>query len=252
MDHAEVESLLGAYALDAVSPEESAEIEAHLPTCPRCQAEVAAHREVAGFLGDGRAEAPAGIWDKIAAELGEGQPVGDLDSARLLRQIRSDSTRSKRRRVLVPVGLVAAAVAALFAIESTQLSHLNGEVRQYQAIAQHGGIAPAVAAVLLGPHRTITLTSANSADTARIAVAPNGQAYWLSSSLKPVSAGKTYQLWALSKGRIVSIALLGPDPRLYSAFRIQATMSQMMVTVEPTGGTVSPTTRVLVGGVVAA
>lgn len=248
MDHPEIESLLGAYALDAVSSGEAAEIEAHLVTCPRCRAEVAAHREVAALLGGSGSEAPAGIWDKIAAELGEGQLGADLDASRLLRQIRSGRAARTRRRFYVPVGLVAAAVAALFAIESAQLSHLNNEVHQYQSIAQRGGIAPAVAAVLLGDHTTITLASSHGHGVAKIAIAPNGQAYWLSSTLSTLNSGRTYQLWALSRGRVVSIGLLGSDPHSYSAFRIQKTMSQVMVTIEPSGGTVTPTTPVILSG----
>jgi anti-sigma-K factor RskA len=102
--------------------------------------------------------------------------------------------------------------------------------------------------VLLGEHRTITLTSAASANTAKIAVAPDGQAYWVSSSVRSLGAGRTYQLWALSNGRVVSVGLLGANPHLYSAFRIQTTMSQAMVTVEPSGGTAAPTTPVLLRG----
>lgn len=248
MDHIEIELLLGAYALDAVSLEEAAEITAHLPTCPRCQVQVAAHREVAARLGGGDAEAPAGIWDKIAAELGDGPQTSDLDAARLLRQIRSGREVQRRRRVLLPIGLVATAAAALFAIVSTQLSHLNNEVHQYQAIAQRGGIAPAVAAVLLGEHRTITLASAHSVGVAKIVVAPNGQAHWVSSTLESVGVGHTYQLWTLSRGRVVSIGLLGSNPHLYSAFRIQKSMSQVMVTIEPSGGSATPTTPVVLSG----
>lgn len=58
IDHLELESLLGAYVLDAVSPDEAAEIEQHLDNCPRCKAEVAAHREVVSLLAGGGGEAP--------------------------------------------------------------------------------------------------------------------------------------------------------------------------------------------------
>ena len=58
MTHAEIAELLGAYALDAVSPDEAAEIEEHLAECPRCRAEVSAHREVAGVLGNLSGTAP--------------------------------------------------------------------------------------------------------------------------------------------------------------------------------------------------
>jgi anti-sigma factor RsiW len=72
MTHAELSELLGAYALDAVSPEEATEIEEHLAECPRCRAELTAHREVAGVLGNFGGTAPAGLWDRIADELAIG------------------------------------------------------------------------------------------------------------------------------------------------------------------------------------
>ncbi|MGA2209666.1 MAG: anti-sigma factor [Acidimicrobiales bacterium] len=80
MNHAEITELLGAYALDAVSPEEAAEIEEHLAECPRCRAEVAAHREVAGVLGNLGGSAPAGLWARIADELAIGT-AGPLEPA---------------------------------------------------------------------------------------------------------------------------------------------------------------------------
>jgi anti-sigma factor RsiW len=86
MTHAEITELLGAYALDAVSPEESLEIEQHLAECPRCRAELAAHLEVAGVLGNLGGTAPAGLWDRIADELALGS---DLSSAEASRDPRS-------------------------------------------------------------------------------------------------------------------------------------------------------------------
>lgn len=53
-----VHSLIGAYALDAVTAEERAEFEAHLPDCPDCAAEVSELMEAAGALG-ATAAAPA-------------------------------------------------------------------------------------------------------------------------------------------------------------------------------------------------
>ena len=70
----EFTDLLGAYALDAVDAEERAAIERHLVDCPRCRAEVAEHREVASYLAHSGGDAPAGVWDKIAAELAPPAP----------------------------------------------------------------------------------------------------------------------------------------------------------------------------------
>lgn len=162
--------------------------------------------------------------------------------------MRASNARSFRGRFGIVVGLVAAAVLALLAVVSAQLSHLDGEVHQYQAIAQKGGIAPAVASVLLGQHRTVTLTSSTSRATGTMAVAMDGEAYWVRSDLSPLPAGRTYQLWALTRGRIVSIGLIGSDPSQYSAFRLAKNATELMVTAEPEGGTATPTTPVLLKG----
>ena len=57
----EYSELLGAYALDAVDPDERDRIELHLTECPRCRAEVADHREVAAFLAQPGGSAPDGV-----------------------------------------------------------------------------------------------------------------------------------------------------------------------------------------------
>jgi anti-sigma factor RsiW len=73
--HAELQELLGAYALDAVEADEAAAIERHLPTCPRCRTELADHREVAALLGYAGGSAPSGLWDRIVASLEEPPPA---------------------------------------------------------------------------------------------------------------------------------------------------------------------------------
>ncbi|MGC9963082.1 MAG: anti-sigma factor [Acidimicrobiales bacterium] len=82
MTHDEITELLGAYALDAVSPEETSEIDQHLAECPRCRAEVAAHREVAGVLGNLGGMVPPGLWSRIADELAIGSEGPLRTSAR--------------------------------------------------------------------------------------------------------------------------------------------------------------------------
>ncbi len=73
--HAELQALLGAYALDAVEAEEAAVLELHLATCPRCRNELADHREVAALLGYAGGSAPGGVWDRIIASLEEPPPA---------------------------------------------------------------------------------------------------------------------------------------------------------------------------------
>src|SRR5690606_35755181 len=54
----EFTELLGAYALDAVEPDEREAVERHLADCPRCRSEVAEHREVAAYLAHAGTDAP--------------------------------------------------------------------------------------------------------------------------------------------------------------------------------------------------
>jgi hypothetical protein len=73
--HDDLADLLGAYALDALEPDEVELLERHLETCPRCRAELAGHREVTGLLGFAGQEAPAGVWERIVSSMQEPPPA---------------------------------------------------------------------------------------------------------------------------------------------------------------------------------
>ncbi|MEY2569671.1 MAG: hypothetical protein QOE63_21, partial [Acidimicrobiaceae bacterium] len=105
--HAEIEELIGAYAIDALDPDERLAVEDHLPTCPRCRAEVADLREVAALLVYSGGPAPEGVWDKIVATLDETPPPMRLGVVPI------QSARSRRRRWQVAAGAVAVAAALL-------------------------------------------------------------------------------------------------------------------------------------------
>jgi anti-sigma-K factor RskA len=99
----------------------------------------------------------------------------------------------------------------------------------------------------VGPHRTVVL-AAEKAAVARIVIAPSGEAFWVSSSLRVLPSSETYQLWGLARGNIVSLGLVGPDPHSVAGFRIEATITTVMLTAEPSGGTAKPTLPVLAQG----
>ena len=69
MTHEEASELLAVFALDAVDSDEHEQIEAHLAECPRCRAELDAHREVAAALGNSVEPLPEGLWSSIASRL---------------------------------------------------------------------------------------------------------------------------------------------------------------------------------------
>src|SRR5262245_65530962 len=82
LTHDEIQELLGAYCLDAVDPDEVEAIEAHLPDCPRCRAEVAELREVAALLANNDTDAPDGLWDRIAEVIDDTAQPMRLDVGR--------------------------------------------------------------------------------------------------------------------------------------------------------------------------
>lgn len=245
MEHAEIESLLGAFALDAVSADEAHEIEAHLAQCPRCRAEVLAHREVASLLSSSGGEAPAGVWEQIALTL-EGEVPSDSSA---FDRILPLGGRARRRRVRVAIGSIAAVAAIALGVLGFEVASLNGQVARDQNSAS-SGVALAAAQALAGPHQLLTLASPTHALEADVVLTTTGQAYWVSSDLTRLEGGRTYQLWGLAGGRIVSIGLLGADPHNPSSFRVAANTRQLMVTAEPEGGTVAPSGAVLLSAIV--
>ncbi|MFN2608537.1 MAG: zf-HC2 domain-containing protein, partial [Acidimicrobiales bacterium] len=74
VNHADAATFLGAYALDALDPDERDAVERHVRGCGACLAEVAEHREVAALLAPGWVAAPDGVWDRIAGALEETPP----------------------------------------------------------------------------------------------------------------------------------------------------------------------------------
>lgn len=247
MTHAEIEELLGAYALDAVEPHEAEETEKHLEERPRCRAEVQSYEETAALIANAGAEAPPGLWDKIADAIADSPPSREVvpPSPLLggLPESTPDSAARKRARLswAAPLGVVAAAAAAALIVLGVQVGDLHGQVHRLNTAIDRSGLSAAVAEAAVAPHRTIHLTTADHLPAVTIIVTPGGTAYWVSSSLRDLSSSGTYQLWGLSHGKLVSLALVSPDPHSYASFRIEPQISKVLVTAEPAGGVPAPT-----------
>ena len=260
--HEEIESLLGAYALDAVSPEEAEAIERHLETCPRCRAEADAHREVASAIGNSFEPLPSGLWDRIAADLGDDPRRGDVvtpspltlptsrgaapagteeseDGGDELAGARRRRQSGRARRVAIAVASVAAVVIALLAFS---LSNANNKVSQLRdAMSGSGAGAAASAARGSAGHQVVDLTTSSGAQLASFVLTRDGHGYLLHSSMPDLPKAETYQLWAMIGGQPISLGLMGDSPA-QASFTVSgsATVSALAVTVEPAGGVVAP------------
>jgi anti-sigma-K factor RskA len=242
--HDEIQSLLGAYALDAVEPEELSAVEEHIADCPRCQAEVAAHREIAGLLGNVGGSAPEGVWERLAADLEfERPPSRKAPSAHEVLPF-----RRKRQPGLPMIAALVAAAAVVIGLLGVSTIRLQHRVDNLRNAVSAGGLGQAAATAVLDPdHTLVRLASADGRINADVVVQPGGDAYLVGGNLPPIDSGHTYQLWGLANGQVVSLGLLGSDPRL-AAFRVEPGVSRLMVTAEPRGGRPAPDTPVLIQG----
>jgi anti-sigma-K factor RskA len=243
MNHDEAQELLGAYAVDAVPPDEAQAVSAHVSGCPACQEELRDFRQVAAELGPSGPAAPPEIWDRIALQLGDASPP-----------LRPAQPGDRGRGGRVASALSAAAVVAALAIAGLgwEVSHLNGRIGQLQAEVSKSGIAQAAGAAALKPHsRSLELSSPSGSLTAHVVIAAGGQGYLVASNLPVLRPSKTYQLWGLSgqSAAPVSLGLLGQVPAP-AAFRVDARVKELAISAEPLGGSVAPTAPVLVHGAV--
>jgi anti-sigma-K factor RskA len=276
MTHTEAEELLASFALDAVDEDERQLVEDHLAQCPRCRAELDAHREVAAALGNSVEPVPEGLWSAIATRLPERGDEERPPMPRLLFEefsadefsadefsaekfradefrpeatVRGRSLRSRRRLAAVGSAVVAAAAVVVFLAigwvhADTQVSHLQ------QALGQ---AAPSAAeAALESPgHQVVNLVGPHEAKRAQFVIDAKGHGYLVSSTLPTLAPGKTYQLWGIVGGRPVSLGLMGQSPDQSTFTWVGAAGASMLgITVEPAGGSLAPTTAMSASGTV--
>ncbi len=249
--HAELEELLGAYALDAVEGEEREELELHLRDCPRCRAEVADHREVAGRLAYGGSAAPEGVWDRIAESLEATPPELDL-TVRVPGGTQvvplGDGTPRRRRSwsTKLLAGLGAAALVAVVVLgvglvrQNDEIGDLEGQLREVslERVARGAFEDPDA--------RRIVLTSPDGRLTAPMAMTPDGSGYLMASELPELSGNETYQLWQVTGGQEVSLGTFRAATVV--AFGASSDAEQFVVTREAGNGVPTPLGPAVVAG----
>jgi anti-sigma factor RsiW len=258
MSHDEIAEMLGAYALDAVEPDEAEMIAAHLEECPRCAAEVAEHWEVTGLIANAGVDAPVELWDRIAARIDDTganlrrpAPLHLAPTADLPRV----PSRTRRPWAWSAVGAIAAAAAVVAVLLGVQVGRLDQRVSQLTTASRHAGLSEQVQAALLDPRaRQVDLTANTGAPggpstspgsgqrTAVLVILPDGSAFMLNTGLPRLAADRTYQLWGVVHGQTVSLGLLGSQPSDV-AFSVNpsAPVGTFAVTDEVAGGVVRST-----------
>ena len=218
----DLDELLGAYALDAVDPDERAEIERYLEVNPRARAEVAEHREAATMLAFSGTAAPADLWDRIVDQLDSRAPAPGPELARILPM---DVARRRRERwkPVVLAGLVAAALA-VGAIALVNRPRSGDLIEQAAEQASHRSGS-----------RVVTLLDPKGAAGPEAIIDLAGHGYLRAADLPAVGSDRTYQLWGVVGEQVISLGVLGADPATES-FTISGDVSLLAITVEQRGG----------------
>ncbi len=236
--------LLGAYVVDALDESETAAVEAHLAECPRCAQEVDAHRETVGLLAASSGDAPDRVWNRIAGAIEAGPgPLGEARTPPVVHPAAASRTRRWPVRALAAAALIAAAVA--IGIQTVRVNHLDHQVSRLNAAAQQQGALQGAAAAVLDPsakHLVLTSTQPGHQRVGQLVILPSGAAYIVDATMARLPASRTYQLWSLVGGRTISTGLLGNHPTTV-AFHVDpgVSPSTFLVSVEPAGGVVAPT-----------
>jgi anti-sigma-K factor RskA len=259
--HEEANDLLAAFSLDAMEADELESMEDHLADCPRCRAELDAHREVAAALGNSVEPLPEGLWDSISSRLPDRRDAQRPPMPVLLHDEfagsepsedvrRSTMFRSARAR-LATVASIAVAAAAVVTVLGINLANADNRVAHLQGAIEETAHTAVVAAEDTQGHKVVRLENSNNVELATFVTVPSGQGYLVNSSLPKLPSNETYQLWGVVQGQPISLGLLGRSPQMVT-YTLAGSVrpSKLGITVEPAGGSAVPTKSMLASGAV--
>jgi anti-sigma-K factor RskA len=249
-EHESVRDLAAAYALGALSPEETREFEAYLASSPEAQREVAEYRDVAALL------ALAGPDAAPSEGLRE----------RVLEQVGAQKTRSlpPRTNPIVWVALAASLIATV-GLGSALLS-TRGELAQMQGRLESTSLRLDSASVLVSEQKkTLDHVLGPGVEMFQLTASgdpePGIQLFWdrLRNSailsayrLRQLDPGKAYQLWFIKDGKPVPSVTFKPGQAggaMVQPIEVPSgDISAAAVTIEPETGSQQPTMPIVMVG----
>jgi anti-sigma-K factor RskA len=232
----DVRDLIGAYVLDALDDVERRKVEQLVAGDPEAAREHASLSATAALLGAAVAAAPpTELRSQVLDEITHTSQFGPRTStAARPRALRFGLTRRNTWLVVAATALVAAAVPGTLAWQ---------QALQTQRVEQQ---AQSVVELLSAPGAQLVRGDVAGGGTA-IAVLASDRALFSATGLKTPASGRAYQLWLLRDGRPIPDAVMTE-----SAGRVRALThafvagDSLAVTIEPTGGSQSPTSEAVV------
>jgi len=247
-NHENMKGLVAAYVLRAVSPDETEQMRAHMVSCDECMAEADGYTEIVSALAlsvDPEPLPPGfveGVMATVATRTAESRldspgetdaPAEPVDSGR-------EATVTQLPRLRPAYALMAAAAVALIvavlagALISTT-NDLNDTrtdlARERDRIAQ---LADSEDAIRLGSPGGEAVAAMLPTDEGGVFVVHG---------LRDAPKDRTYQVWLIEDDKPISAGTFDPDSGLgtLQTDHSLANVEAVAVTVEPKGGSESPT-----------
>jgi anti-sigma-K factor RskA len=245
---AEADELAPAFVLGALEAIEADAVRAHLAACPEAHEALVAFGGTAGYLAElaepvqPQAALKERLMSAVAADR-ESRVAGSVAPP-----VRIDHERARRRPVLRLV-MATAAVLLIIALGASNLA-LRGELDA--AAQQAGALRDAIAAVGSPGARVASVigTDAQPGASGFVVIPAEGNGYLAVHGLMAPPAGQTYEAWTIDASGVPTAASLASPQDGLAVFVLPSSASAEVValTLEPEGGSTTPTMPIQVAG----
>lgn len=253
---------LALYAMQALPADEMAAVTAALRDNREAQQELARIQGDLALLAlsADQQSAPPGAMERLRSRMREGEASAD-SMTQTVQEIAPTVRRRSRWATFTPWA-IAAALAIACSILGYKVSSLNdaldGESRLVSNLAAKASHAQQVLELLNAPNAqrvTLTATKNPAAPVARtVYLAERGALMMEANNLKPVPAGKTYELWVIpTNGAPVPAGTFTPNAEGYASVVLPKLPSGVPakafgITIENAGGSATPTMPIVLSG----
>jgi len=228
LSHAEIQELLGAYALGAIDETERAIIEAHLDTCESCRVELEEHRRLA---------------ETMRRHASRVSPLGSVEANGSARKGGTVAGRPPVGRwgIAAATAIVALLLGALFAGGEIRFNDVDAKMRRIELLERAQLAAADPAAIL-----TALRTPSNEAVLTVVSRRAGGDSYAMNGVLPSLATGQTYQLWRVGTGGEAAAVALGRRPQAVG-FSLPSGVTGFILTVETAPAPSRPTLPAVAG-----
>ncbi|HTX28591.1 MAG TPA: anti-sigma factor [Streptosporangiaceae bacterium] len=238
-------TLVGAYAMDALSSRDRAGFERHLAGCEDCAQEVASLREATARLATATAVAPpSGLKERVlaAAAITRQQAPAESDAgSRAASRTRAARLSQVFGRVRWPAMVSALAAVVVLGV-AVAFGVANGSMRQQLDQAQSN--SQQIAAVLTAKDAVLRTKPVFGGGTATIVMSHSRHALvFTAAGLRALPPSRAYELWLIGPDSDRPVGMLPAGrhgttgPLIASGLREG---DQLVLTAEPAGGSRRP------------